>query len=114
MRETWERSIEEILFAGVVTRFQQEVATLRLRSARVEQADYEAVHQGMTRCSKFSGHDRTMEAPPDLPKFERIEADLETLRTFATERNTRKSALEKENAAAEKRPLKPKLLKRPG
>jgi hypothetical protein len=53
MRETWEQSIEEVLFAGVIGRFRPKLATMRLRSARIEQADYEAVYAGMSRCSKF-------------------------------------------------------------
>ena len=74
MRETWEHAIEEILFAGVIGRFRPNVATLRLRAARVEKADYEAVFSGMTRCSKFSGHDQSIGVPVDLPKFETIRA----------------------------------------
>jgi len=48
MRETWERVIEEVLFAGVIDRFRPEVMTLRLRAAHVDAEDYKTVHEGMT------------------------------------------------------------------
>ncbi len=73
MRETWEHTIEEILFAGVVERFRPNVATMQLRAAHIEKADYEAVYAGMTRCSKYSGHDQAAGVPADLPKFADIE-----------------------------------------
>lgn len=80
LRATSEHSIEEILFAGVIGRFRPEVAIQRLRAAHVDKDDYKAVRAGMTRCSKFSGHDIALEVPPDLPKFDDIKQDFEALR----------------------------------
>ena len=88
LRETWEHSIEEILFADVIGRFRPDVQTQKLRMAKIEQADYEAVLGGMTRCSKYSGHDQAKESPPDLPKFSEIETDFETLKVFVTKATT--------------------------
>lgn len=102
LRETWEHSIEEILFAGVISRFRPEVQTLKLRSAKVEEQDYQAIFAGMTRCSKYSGHDQSTESPPDLPKFADIQADYDTLAAFITEIQTRQSALEKTGKQSEK------------
>jgi hypothetical protein len=105
MRETWEHSIEEILFADVVGRFRPNITTMKLRAARIEKADYEAVLAGMTRCSKFSGHDQSVGAPADLPKFEVMKTDLEALRSFITASNKRKKVLEEEGKAFEAGPM---------
>lgn len=102
LRETWEHSIEELLFAGVIGRFRPEVQTLKLRSAKVEEQDHQAVYAGMTRCSKFSGHDQPAESPPDLPKFADIQADYESLLKFVTETSIRQAALEKLGKKSEK------------
>lgn len=105
MRETWEHTVEEILFAGVVGRFKPGVATMRLRAAHVDKSDYEAVYAGMTRCSKYSGHDQSAGVPAELPKFEDIRADYEKLNSFVTAANGRRSKLEKEGQAYEKGPM---------
>ncbi|MHC6157662.1 AAA family ATPase [Bradyrhizobium elkanii] len=105
MRETWEHSIEEILFAGVVGRFRPNVSTMKLRAARIEKADYEAVYAGMTRCSKYSGHDQSIGVPVDLPKWDAIKADLDTLAAFAGAADKRRKALEEEGKAFEKGPM---------
>lgn len=110
MRETWEHAIEEILFAGVVGRFRPNVATLKLRAARVEKADYEAVHAGMTRCSKYSGHDQSAGVPADLPKFTEIKADLDKLSAFVAAANTRRKTLEKEGQLYEAGPVAAEVL----
>ena len=105
LRETWEHSIEEILFAGVVGRFRPNIATMKLRSARVEKADYEAVFAGMTRCSKFSGHDQSVGVPAELPKFDVIKADLDKLSQFVATADGRRKTLEKEGKAFEEGPM---------
>lgn len=105
MRETWEHTVEEILFAGVVGRFRPNIATLRLRAAHVDKADYEAVLAGMTRCSKFSGHDQSAGVPAGLPKFADIKADLDKLSSFVAAANARRKALEKEGQVYEAGPI---------
>ena len=105
MRETWEHSIEEILFAGVVGRFRPNVSTMKLRAARIEKSDYEAVYAGMTRSSKFSGHDQSIGVPVDLPKWEAIKADLDNLIAFVAVADGRRKALEKEGKAFEDGPM---------
>lgn len=105
MRETWEHTGEEILFAGVVGRFRPNIATLRLRAAHVDKADYEAVLAGMTRCSKFSGHDQSAGVPAGLPKFADIKADLDKLSSFVADANARRKALEKEGQVYEAGPI---------
>ncbi|MBR1153968.1 AAA family ATPase [Bradyrhizobium sp. JYMT SZCCT0428] len=110
MRETWEHSIEEILFAGVVGRFRPNVSTMKLRAARIEKADYESVYAGMTRCSKFSGHDQSIGVPVDLPKWDTIKADLDSLATFISVADRRRRALEDEGKAFEKGPMAADIL----
>ncbi|NPU09857.1 AAA family ATPase [Bradyrhizobium sp. 83002] len=97
LRETWEHTVEEILFADVIGRFRPDVQTQRLRMAKVEEADYEAVYEGMTRCSRYSGHDQAMESPPDLPKMSEILADFEALKVFVSQANARKQSLDQNN-----------------
>jgi hypothetical protein len=99
-----EHSIEEILFAGVIGRFRPEVQTLKLRAARIEEEDYQVVLVGMTRCFKFSGHDQSLETPPDLPKFADILVDIESLTKFVKEASLRHDQL----ANNRKSPLKPR------
>lgn len=105
MRETWEHAIEEVLFAGVVGRFRQNVATMRLRAAHVDKSDYEAVYAGMSRCSKHSGHDQSAGVPADLPKFTEIKADLDKLSSYVLAANARRKTLEKEGHAYEEGPM---------
>lgn len=105
MRETWEHAIEEILFAGVVGRFRPNVATMRLRAAHVDKSDYEAIYAGMTRCSKYSGHDQAAGIPPGPPKFADIKADFDKLSSYVTAANTRRKTLEKEGQAYEEGPM---------
>jgi hypothetical protein len=78
----------------VIGRFRPEVQTLKLRAARIEEEDYQVVLAGMTRCSKFSGHDQSLETPPDLPKFADIVADVESLTKFVKESSARHDQLE--------------------
>lgn len=110
VRETWEHAIEEILFAGVVGRFRPNVATMKLRAAHVEKSDYEAVYAGMTRCSKFSGHDQSAGVPADLPKFADIKADLDKLTTYVSAANARRKTLEKEGQLFEEGPMAADIL----
>ena len=105
MRETWEHTIEEVLFAGVVGRFRPNVATMQLRAAHVDKSDYETVYAGMTRCSKYSGHDQAAGVPADLPKFTEIEADFNKLNSYVVAANTRRKKLEDEGRNSEKSPM---------
>lgn len=97
------------MFSGVVNRFRPEVQTLKLRSARVEEKDCQAIFAGMTRCSKYSGHDQPTGASPDLPTFADIQADYDALVAFVTETSTRKSTLDETGKQSEK-PLKAEVM----
>ncbi|MGA0598133.1 AAA family ATPase [Enterovirga sp. CN4-39] len=110
LRETWERLVEEVLFADVIGRFRPDVATMKLRAVEVGEDDRKAVYQGMSRCSRYSGHDQASGASPDLPPIEEIEQDLGFLTDFYQSRDRRRSELEKAGKSAEKDPPSPQLL----
>jgi hypothetical protein len=94
IRETWERLIEEVLFANVIERFRPEVQTLKIRMAHIDDEDRKAVNEGMTRASRFSGHDAPKAAPPDLPELADIDADVNELRDYFNVANVRRRNLE--------------------
>ena len=83
LRESWERSIEEVLFAGVVQRFKQGLESQMLHSVQVEDADYTEVSAGMTRCSTFA-HDQSVHANPPMPTPAEFLRDIELLEAFRT------------------------------
>ena len=78
MRETWERTIEEILSNNVVQRFRPEIITTRLEQACIDpKVNWPVIFEGMRRCSYFSGHDRAPDIPPVLPTPGPAAPDLE-------------------------------------
>lgn len=58
LRETWEKFIEERLFAQVISRFQPQVQTLRLKEAVIDDDLVSQVYFGMSEVSSYTGHDR--------------------------------------------------------
>jgi len=104
LRETWERLVEELLFNGVVTRFQAGVMTQSLRGVQVEDEDYRQVYFGMKRASEFSGHDRTRARQIAFPDPNEIKKDLEELRSYAKGLKARTKSLEETRTALEKPP----------
>jgi AAA domain len=81
LRITWERAVEERLFAGVVTRFQRAVKTKALDDVDITPEKVESVKEGMTRCSMFV-HDEPPGASTTLPDRSQLAHDLEKLRQF--------------------------------
>ena len=82
LRQTWERGVEEVLFAGTVMRFSEGVSTQMLKEVEVQDDDYRAVTAGMAQCSKFSGHDGAAQAnvPTRLP--DELLADIDAFETW--------------------------------
>lgn len=76
LRATWERLVEEALFQGVVTRFQDEIFTKKLREVVVGPEDYEAVTRGMSWTSRqIDGHDHSIHvAEIELTPKDMVEA----------------------------------------
>lgn len=68
LRETWERVIEEGLFANVVVRFRRGLETKRLAEAVITDEIFVSIYRGMTAVSAYTGHDKPVAAgasPPD-------------------------------------------------
>lgn len=79
LRMGWERGVEEVLFQGVVTRFGEGVSTLKLRGVVVEDSDHKAIDTGMSKSSKFSGHDPASSAHLPTPHPDELLADINAL-----------------------------------
>jgi len=94
LRMAWERGVEEVLLQSTVTRFDEGVSTQRLRGVVVEDGDYDAVNAGMTKSSKFSGHDPAMAAHLPTPHPDELRDDIDKLETWRTSVEARKSAIE--------------------
>jgi hypothetical protein len=94
LRMAWERGVEEVLLQGAVTRFIQGVSTQKLRYVVVEDSDYEAINVGMTKSSKFSGHDPATSAQLSTPHPDDLNADIDKLESWRAAVETRKAAIE--------------------
>lgn len=81
LRETWERAIEEHLFANVVKRYKRDVETSRLRDVKIIDTDYDTVDENMSRCSSFV-HDSPGEDTVQIPVPNELEQDLNKLITW--------------------------------
>ncbi len=109
LRETWERLVEEVLLAKVIERFSQEVKTQSLHSAYVSDEDYKAVHDNMSKCSKFMiGHDDSLTVDVNRPPIDEVIGDIECLQKFLTENEKRRKVMEdrrKKLLEAQKAPI---------
>lgn len=82
LRETWERGVEEVLFSGTIMRFSEGVSTQMLKQVEVSDDDYHAVTAGMTKCSKFSGHDGAASANVPTPPPNDLQVDIEAFEAW--------------------------------
>jgi hypothetical protein len=87
LRDTWERSVEEVPFNGALRRFGQEVQTLRLKNLHrvtVQQMlDFEA---GMSKASEWiQGHDHATALALPVPEPAEASADLDALDRWVKE-----------------------------
>ena len=87
LRDTWERSVEEVLFNNALRRFSREVQTLRLRNihrvTEQQMVDFEA---GMTKASDWiQGHDHATELALPVPEPSELAADLDALDRWVKE-----------------------------
>jgi len=95
LRIAWERAIEEVLLQGTINRFGEGVSTLRLREVTVDDDDYFAIENGMSRCSKFSAHDGAAMANVATPEPDEIKQDISDLDTWRDRIEKRKEELRK-------------------
>lgn len=104
LRETWERLVEEVLFAKTVERFGPGVKTQSLRGVTVQDDDYRTIYWAMTRVSERSGHDMATGRDIPLPKLDEMRDDLKTLDEYRATVRKRNTQLQKERQKLEKPP----------
>lgn len=81
LREGWERSVEELMFGGVIERFDASIKTLQLKNAKVTDDLIQQVQEGMTKASNMV-HDESPAIGRLVPNVEEMEEDLLKLELF--------------------------------
>jgi hypothetical protein len=94
LRMAWERAVEEVLLRKVVLRFRKGVETQRLAEVLVDDADYEKVNAGMTRCSNFA-HDKAMMGGVGVPDPDELLVDIQALEEWRSEVEARSKDVSK-------------------
>ncbi len=102
LRDTWERAVEEVLFANTVLRFRKGVETQRLKEVEVTDDDYRIIEQGMSKCSTFC-HDAAPAAPPVVPAPNELLADIQLLESWREDVEKRKAGVSKQRSTASPR-----------
>ncbi len=92
LRESWERAVEEVVFAKTVVRFVPDVMTGRLKEVTVTDEDYRTIFFAMKRASERSGHDMSAGRDIPQPSPDEMEADLTVLDNFRIELGKRRKA----------------------
>ena len=94
LRAAWERAVEEVLLAGVISRAERPVHTNNLRHLNdITEEDISVVNDNMSKCSKVTeAHDDPLAAPSMLPTIEEFETDVETLATWVKRINKRRGS----------------------
>ncbi|TBO41193.1 AAA family ATPase [Pedobacter kyonggii] len=82
LRESWERSVEERLFKGVIQRFSFGIETQKLKKVVINEELLKSIEEGMTEASKWV-HDSSAELNPTTPKSDKLDADLKSFEDFA-------------------------------
>lgn len=101
LRESWERAIEEVVFAKTVVRFVPDVMTGRLKEVTVTDDDYRTIFFAMKRASERSGHDMSAGRDIPQPSPDEMEADLKVLDDFRIELGKRRKATSAKRSALE-------------
>jgi hypothetical protein len=83
LRGTWERVVEEVLFGGVVRRFQNAVKTHSLSAVQVGDLDHQIIYRGMTTASRnIEAHDRADGVLFTLPTPDEMAGELDALNRY--------------------------------
>lgn len=88
LRETWERLIEETLFQETVVRYRRSIETTRLMRVAVEDADWEKIHRGMTRSSRWA-HDESRGTGGAAPSPDDLKNEVTAIRDLADQLRAR-------------------------
>ncbi|WP_442772610.1 AAA family ATPase [Paenirhodobacter enshiensis] len=101
LRESWERAVEEAVFAKTVVRFVPDVMTGRLKEVTVTDEDYRTIFFAMKRASERSGHDMAEGRDIPQPSPDDMEADLKVLDDFKIELGKRRKVTSAARSAIE-------------
>jgi hypothetical protein len=99
LRKAWEGAIEEVLFSKVVMRFRKSIQTDRLDAVAVEEADYDEVEKGMTKCSNYV-HDKATEGGTAVPDPSELLAGINALDKWPAKVDARSKVLVKKRQTA--------------
>lgn len=81
LRETWERSVEERLFKGVVERFSPGIETMRLKKVVVTEELINSINDGMSNSSEWL-HDNAAGKNPPIPNTTDLQKELDKIIEF--------------------------------
>jgi len=95
LRVAWEGAVEEVLLNGVIWRFDAGVSTNSLREVAVEDADWQAINNAMSKCSAYAAHDGAAIANVPVPTPAELALDIEALETWRKATEARKEQLRK-------------------
>ncbi|MBX9912202.1 MAG: AAA family ATPase [Beijerinckiaceae bacterium] len=101
LRETWERSVEEVVLNKTVERLVPDVMTKRLSGVVVSDEDYKAIFFAMKHVSERSGHDMPAGRDIPVPNPTEMLADVQTLDAFQANYKNRRNATAKIRNALE-------------
>jgi len=86
LRETWEKSVEEVLFQKVIQRFTPEIHTKMLKNVVILKEDYSKIEKGMSKCSKWLPvHDQPAAMNSPFPEPNDLKTDITELEDFVKE-----------------------------
>jgi hypothetical protein len=105
LRPTWERLVEETLFAGVVLRFRQGVETTRLAEVVVDDEIFKMIHDAMTVTSAMAAHDTAMGPNVPYPQPDEMTEHLEALKACVANIKAKSGATRKIRDAMVKVPV---------
>lgn len=85
LRATWERALEDIVFANVVIRHRDYIDTKRLKQVTaLEEIDVKTFENGFKKCCDFvDAHDPSRGHDPEPPEPAEIMADIKTLKDWS-------------------------------
>lgn len=85
LRATWERALEDIVFANVVIRHRDYIDTKRLKQVTaLEGADVQTFQSGFKKCCDFvDAHDPSRGHDPEPPEPGEIMADIQALKDWS-------------------------------
>jgi energy-coupling factor transporter ATP-binding protein EcfA2 len=109
LRETWERTVEEVVLNKTVERLVPDVITKRLSGVIVSDEDYKTIFFAMKHVSERSGHDMPAGRDIPVPTPAEMLADVQVLDTFQASYKSRRNAAAKIRNALEE-PAKAALI----